>query len=48
VLLLLEDLSELELPLGEVSLEAEFDDECSETTGTATTAGAGTTTIAAS
>jgi hypothetical protein len=47
VLLLLEDFSELELPLGEVSLEAEFDDECSDTTGAATTAGAGTTTIGA-
>jgi hypothetical protein len=47
VLLLLADFSELELPLGEVSLAAEFDDECSETTGAATTAGAGTITIGA-
>jgi hypothetical protein len=47
VLLLLADFSELELPLGEVSLDAEFDDECSNTTGAATTAGAGTTTIGA-
>jgi hypothetical protein len=45
VLLLLEDFSELELPLGAVSLAAEFDDDHSETTGPLTTAGAGTTAI---
>jgi len=47
VLLLLEDFSELELPLGEDSLAAEFDDDRSETTGAATIAGAGTTTVGA-
>jgi len=47
VLLLLEDFSELELPFGEVSLEAEFDDDRSETTGAAMTTGAGATTIGA-
>jgi hypothetical protein len=42
--LLLEDFSELELPLGEVSLVAEFDEERSETTGAGTaTIGAGWT-----
>jgi len=46
--LLLEDFSEFELPLGEVSLEAEFDDECSEVvTGAATTTGTGAATIGA-
>jgi hypothetical protein len=39
LLLLLEDFSEAELPFGELSLEAEFADECS----WVTTAGAGTT-----
>jgi hypothetical protein len=39
LLLLLEDFSEAELPLGELSLEAEFDAECS----WVTTAGAGAT-----
>ena len=47
MLLSLEDFSELELPLGEVSLVAEFDDDRSETTGAAASAGAGTTTIGA-
>jgi len=37
VLLLLEDFSEDESPFGEVSLDAEFDEACSEITG----AGAG-------
>jgi hypothetical protein len=45
VLLLLEDFSELDLSVGEVSLAAEFDDDRSETTGAAATIGAGTTTI---
>jgi hypothetical protein len=39
LLLLLEDFSETELPLGEVSLAAEFEEECF----CVTTAGAGTT-----
>ena len=43
MLLLLDDLSEFELPPGELSLEAEFDVECSWVDGWATTTGAGTT-----
>jgi hypothetical protein len=40
--LLLEDFSEVELPFGEVSLEAEFEEECSEVIGAgATIIGAG-------
>jgi hypothetical protein len=39
LLLLLEDFSETELPLGELSLAAEFEEECS----CVTTAGAGAT-----
>jgi len=41
--LLLEDFSEAELPFGELSLEAEFDDECSVVVGGATTTAAGAT-----
>jgi hypothetical protein len=47
VLLLLEDFSVVELRLGELSLEAEFDVECSVVIGAATTTGAGATTIGA-
>jgi hypothetical protein len=49
LLLLLEDFSETELPLGEFSLDAEFEEACScvTTTGAgATTTGAGTMTTA--
>jgi hypothetical protein len=46
LLRLFEDFSEVELPLGELSLEAECDDECSLFIGAATTgAGAARTDI---
>jgi hypothetical protein len=43
LLRLLDDFSEAELPLGELSLEDECEDECSEVTGAAATSEAGTT-----
>src|ERR1035437_4015829 len=47
VVVLLSEVSSLELPLGEPSFELEDDDECSVVVGGDTTTGAGTTTTGA-
>jgi hypothetical protein len=47
LLRLFEDFSEAESPLSEVSLEDEFEDECSLVIGAAAASGAGTTTTGA-